>query len=344
MGGGGGAGVRLTARPGGHAPTLSPDGARFADVFSESGRPPELFVQDARPGAPPAQLTVSPTAAWLAYPWLQAPIVTIPASDGAQIPARVFRPADVGATPNGAAVIFVHGAGYLHNVHRYWTSSYPREWMFNQYLARKGYVVVDLDYRASAGYGRDWRTAIYRHMGGRDLQDHVDAVRWLGATYNVGPKRVGIYGGSYGGFITLMALFTAPDSFGAGAALRAVTNWSHYNHQYTGSILNLPQDDSVAYRRSSPIYFAEGLRAPLLMAHGMVDVNVNFQDIVELTERLVELGKADWTLAPYPVEDHAFVRPSSWTDEYRRIEALFDRALLGAPTPAAPRAVTGGTR
>lgn len=96
-----------------------------------------------------------------------------------------------------------------------------------------------------------------------------------------------------------------------------------------------PQDDSVAYRRSSPIYLAEGLRAPLLMAHGMVDVNANFQDIVELTERLIELGKTDWTLAPYPVEDHAFVRPSSWTDEYRRIDALFDRALLG-------RAAVGG--
>jgi dipeptidyl aminopeptidase/acylaminoacyl peptidase len=213
--------------------------------------------------------------------------------------------------------------------------------MFHHYLARKGYVVLDLDYRASAGYGRDWRTAIYRHMGGRDLQDQVDAVRWLGATYQVPPRRVGIYGGSYGGFITLMALFTQPDSFGAGAALRAVTNWANYNHPYTGSILNLPQDDSLAYRRSSPIYFAEGLRAPLLLAHGMIDVNVHFQDIVELTQRLIELGKTDWTLAPYPVEDHGFVRPSSWTDEFRRIDELFDRALLA---PYRPPSTSTSTR
>lgn len=336
MGVDGGPRVRLTARPGGHTAVLSPDGRRFADVFSQANRPPELFVQDARPGATPAQLTVSPTVEWLAQPWLKPAIVRIPASDGAQVPARIYRPSDVGATPNGAAVIFVHGAGYLHNVHDWW-STYAREYMFHHYLARKGYVVLDLDYRASAGYGRDWRTAIYRHMGGRDLQDHVDAVRWLNAAHGVPASRVGIYGGSYGGFITLMALFTAPDHFGAGAALRAVTNWAHYNHQYTGAILNLPQDDSVAYRRSSPIYHAEGLRAPLLMAHGMVDVNVHFQDIVELTQRLIELGKTDWTLAPYPVEDHGFVRPSSWADEYRRIDELFDRVLLGRTTSVGSR-------
>ncbi|MBV9879868.1 MAG: S9 family peptidase, partial [Gemmatirosa sp.] len=247
--------------------------------------------------------------------------------DGVQVPAHVYRPQDMKVQPNGAAVIFVHGAGYLHNVGHFW-SSYPREYMFNHYLASKGYVVLDIDYRGSAGYGRDWRTAIYRHMGGRDLQDQVDGVKYLRQTFGIPPNRVGIYGGSYGGFMTLMALFTAPDWFGAGAALRSVTNWAHYNHGYTGAILNLPQDDSLAYRRSSPIYFAAGLKAPLLMAHGMVDTNVNFQDIVELTERLIELGKTDWSLAPYPVEDHGFVRPSSWADEYRRIDELFDRVLV----------------
>jgi dipeptidyl aminopeptidase/acylaminoacyl peptidase len=136
-----------------------------------------------------------------------------------------------------------------------------------------------------------------------------------------------MYGGSYGGFMTLMALFTEPKHFGAGAALRSVTDWAHYNHGYTGSILNLPQSDTLAYHRSSPIFHAEGLEDPLLMLHGMVDTNVNFQDIVRLTERLIELGKTGWDLAVYPVEDHGFVRPSSWTDEYSRIFALFERTI-----------------
>jgi dipeptidyl aminopeptidase/acylaminoacyl peptidase len=301
-----------------------------------------LYVQAARPGAAASRLTTSPTAGWLAYPWLKPAIVMVPGSDGVQVPSRVYRPQDVGARPNGAAVIFVHGAGYLHNVHDFW-SSYSREYMFNHLLASRGYVVLDMDYRGSAGYGRDWRTAIYRWMGGRDLQDHVDGSRWLQREFGVAPERVGIYGGSYGGFITLMALFTAPKQFGAGAALRAVTDWSHYNHGYTGRILNLPQTDTLAYRRSSPIYFAEGLEDPLLMAHGMVDTNVHFQDIVRLTERLIELGKTGWDLAVYPVENHGFERPDSWSDEYRRILELFDRTLLG-PRPAATGAGTGQPR
>jgi dipeptidyl aminopeptidase/acylaminoacyl peptidase len=333
----GGARTRLTRATGGHSAVLSPDGALLADVASTANRPPELFVQRAAPGAVAAQLTTSPTAEWLAFDWAVPEIVMIPASDGVQVPARIYKPAGQG---NGAGVIFVHGAGYLHNVHNYW-SSYAREYMFNQYLASKGYTVLDIDYRGSAGYGRDWRTAIYRHMGGRDLQDHVDGSRYLQKEFGIEPERVGLYGGSYGGFITLMALFTEPEHFGAGAALRSVTDWAHYNHGYTGRILNLPQTDTLAYRRSSPIYFAEGLEDPLLIAHGMVDVNVHFQDVVRLNERLIELGKTGWEMALYPVEDHGFVRPASWTDEYRRIFELFERHL---PARVPARVPATGTR
>ncbi|MGI8546281.1 MAG: prolyl oligopeptidase family serine peptidase [Gemmatimonadaceae bacterium] len=322
----GGAMTRVTQSSGRHDVTVSPNGRLLADVYSYVNRPPDLHLITNTPGAREVQLTTSPSAEWLGAKWLAPPIVMIPASDGAQVPAHIYRPQDMGATPNGAAVIFVHGAGYLHNVGNFW-SEYPREYMFNQFLARNGYIVIDADYRASDGYGRDWRTAIYRWMGGRDLQDEVDVSRYLTATYHIPPSRIGMYGGSYGGFMTLMALFTAPEYFGAGAALRSVTDWAHYNNGYTSAILNLPQNDTVAYRRSSPIYFAAGLRAPLLMAHGMVDTNVNYQDIVRLEQRLIELGKTDWELASYPVEDHSFVRPSSWTDEYTRIFKLFERTI-----------------
>jgi dipeptidyl aminopeptidase/acylaminoacyl peptidase len=322
----GGVAERITTQVGGHAVVVSPDGRLIADVYSQANRPPELHVGPYQASSTIAQLTTSPTREWLSYPWLKPEIVRVPASDGAQVPARIYRPRDVGARPNGAAVIFVHGAGYLHNVHNFW-STYSREYMFHHFLASKGYVVLDLDYRASAGYGRDWRTAIYRWMGGRDLQDHVDGSRYLQRQFGIHPERVGIYGGSYGGFITLMALFTAPKEFGAGAALRSVTDWAHYNHGYTGRILNLPQDDTLSFRRSSPIFFAEGLEDPLVMLHGMVDTNVHYQDIVRLTQRLIELGKTNWELASYPVENHGFVRPDSWTDEYRRIFDIFERSL-----------------
>ena len=322
----GGAPEKITSKSGKHTAVVSPDGQLVADVYSYVNRPPDLFLLQDRPGAEMSQLTVSPSAEWLSFPWMVPELVMIPASDGVQIPAHIYKPSDMHAQPNGAAVVFVHGAGYLHNVGNFW-SEYPREYMFNQFLASKGYTVLDLDYRGSDGYGRDWRTAIYRHMGGRDLQDQVDASRYLNATYQIDPERIGLYGGSYGGFITLMALFTEAKHFGAGAALRSVTDWAHYNQGYTSEILNLPQNDTLSYRQSSPIYFAEGLEDPLLMAHGMVDTNVHFQDIVRLTERLIELGKTRWELAAYPVEDHDFVRPSSWADEYRRIFELFERYL-----------------
>jgi dipeptidyl aminopeptidase/acylaminoacyl peptidase len=148
----------------------------------------------------------------------------------------------------------------------------------------------------------------------------------------VNPRRIGVYGGSYGGFITLMALFTTPDVFAAGAALRPVTDWAHYNHGYTSNILNIPQKDAEAYRKSSPIYFAEGLKGALLICHGMVDTNVLFQDSVRLAQRLIELRKENWELAPYPVENHGFERASSWADEYKRILKLFeDNLRTGAP-------------
>src|SRR5205085_5735588 len=113
--------------------------------------------------------------------------------------------------------------------------------------ASKGYVVLDVDYRASAGYGRDWRTAIYRHMGGKDLDDIVDGAKYLVAAQKVNPKRIGVYGGSYGGFITLMAMFTSPDTFAAGAGVRPRAAWAQYHHPYPSNILNEPQKNPRAY-------------------------------------------------------------------------------------------------
>jgi len=331
----GGPRTRLTAGPGAHAIEISPDGATWALLSSSAARPPEVFLARA-PRASGAALeaagivpvTTSPTAEWLAGKWIAPRVVAYKARDGATVRARLYTPEMVGAKRKGGgpAVVFVHGAGYLQNAHRYW-SYYYREYMFHHLLASKGYVVLDPDYRGSAGYGRDWRTGIYRHMGGADLTDVVDGAKWLVATEKVDAKRLGVYGGSYGGFITLMAMFTTPDVFAAGAALRPVTDWSHYNHEYTSNILNEPQTDPAAYRRSSPIYFADGLKGALLICHGLVDVNVHAQDSIRLAQRLIELRKERWELALYPAEDHAFERETSWADEYKRILTLFETYL-----------------
>ncbi|HBB96703.1 MAG TPA: S9 family peptidase [Blastocatellia bacterium] len=321
----GGARTRITGLSGNNQVDISPDETMIADVRSFSNKPPELYLLPNKSLTPrevseTKSVTTSPVPEFFTYNWIDPPIASFKARDGATVFGRIYTPQNWKA--GGPAVIFVHGAGYLQNVHRWW-SSYYREYMFHHLLMERGFIVFDIDYRGSAGYGRDWRTGIYRHMGGKDLTDHVDAVNYLVKEHGVDPKRIGLYGGSYGGFITLMAMFNEPDVFAAGAALRPVTDWAHYNNGYTASILNLPQSDTEAYKQSSPIYFANGLKGALLICHGMVDTNVNFQDTVRLVEKLIELRKTNWEVAPYPVEDHGFEREESWADEYKRILKLF---------------------
>ena len=316
---------KITAMTGANQVSISPDEKYIAFLYSYANKPWELYLQENKVGAKAEQVTnKAQTEEFKSYAWRDPELITFTASDGAQVYARVYKPAN--PHPNKPAVLFVHGAGYLQNAHKWW-SSYFREYMFNNMLADNGYYVMDIDYRGSAGYGRDWRTGIYRFMGGKDMTDHVDAVSYMVKNYGVNPQHVGLYGGSYGGFITLMGMFNYPDVFAAGAALRPVTDWANYNHGYTANILNEPFNDSIAYRKSSPFYYANGLKGNLLICHGMVDVNVHYQDAVKLAQRLIELGKDNWELAGYPMEDHGFVEPSSWTDEYKRIYKLFENVL-----------------
>jgi dipeptidyl aminopeptidase/acylaminoacyl peptidase len=333
----GGTRTKITTMVGSNAAVVSPDESTLGLVYSYSNKPPEVYVMANQAGAKATQITTTPTEEWRSFNWIDPKVITYKARDGVDVYARLFTPEMIGARrdPSHPGVVFVHGAGYAQNAHKYW-ASYFREYMFHNLLASRGYVVLDVDYRASSGYGRDWRTAIYRHMGGKDLEDVVDGAKFIVAKEQVNPKRIGVYGGSYGGFITLMAMFTTPDVFAAGAALRPVTDWAHYNHGYTSNILNVPQKDAEAYRKSSPIYFADGLKGALLICHGMVDTNVLFQDSVRLTQRLIELRKENWELAPYPVENHGFERASSWADEYKRILKLFEDNLRnGAATKRA---------
>lgn len=321
----GGEGVKITSMTGANNVSLSPDEKYLAILHSYSNKPWELYIQENKVNSSPLQITdKGRSSEFKSYAWRDPELITFKARDGANVFARLYKP--MKKASNKAAVIFVHGAGYLQNAHKWW-SSYFREYMFHNLLVDQGYTVIDIDYRGSAGYGRDWRTGIYRFMGGKDLSDHIDAAKYLVANHGVMSTKIGIYGGSYGGFITLMGLFTSPETFAAGAALRPVTDWAQYNHPYTSNILNEPARDSIAYKKSSPIYHAAGLNKPLLICHGMVDVNVHYQDAVKLTQRLIELKKENWELASYPMEDHGFVEPGSWTDEYKRILKLFNTWL-----------------
>jgi dipeptidyl aminopeptidase/acylaminoacyl peptidase len=316
----------LTSLDGVEGFALSPRGDKLLVTHSGSYLPIQLAVAGID-GSGLRELTDTRKPGFKAIDWVQPQYVQVPSKHGAgTIWGKYYAPKQMEAGRKYPIVMFVHGAGYLQNVSARYTP-YFREQMFHNLLVQQGYIVLDLDYRASEGYGRDWRTAIYRQMGYPELEDYLDGLDWLVANKQGDRDRAGIYGGSYGGFMTYMALFRSPGTFKAGAALRPVADWSQYNHEYTSNILNTPEIDPEAYAKSSPIEYAAGLQDHLLIAHGMIDDNVFFKDSVMMTQKLVELHKDKWSIAPYPLERHGFAHPDAWYDEYRRIDELFESTL-----------------
>jgi len=296
--------------------------------------PGELYSQTVCPLCEgtfaPVKLTNTVPQRFTSMKWTEPKFIEIASRDGKKIPAKIYLPANHNPRQKYPMAIFVHGAGYLQNIINGW-NNYYREFMFNDMLAKKGYVVLDIDYRGSAGYGRDWRTEVYDFLGGKDYEDHIDAIDYMVKNNGVDQKRIGVYGGSYGGFMAGMLVMRAPERIAAAAALRPVFDWKNYyatNPGYTAQRLGFPDKNPEAYKRSSPITYADKLEKPLLILHGMADDNVHVQDSVQMIEKLIRLGKTrHFEAMMYPSESHGFVRPESWTDEYERILALFEKNL-----------------
>ena len=314
------------------SPVASAAGERLVYVHEELGVPGELWWSQAGRRAT-RRLTDTVPEEFRAVDWILPEKLEISDSDGAAVRAHVYLPPGSALErPDAprAAIVFVHGAGYLQNVTDSMTR-YPLNLLFHSRLAALGYVIVDVDYRGSAGYGNRFRTGVQYHLGGRDLEDIHDVLDELTARGVVDPDRIAVYGGSYGGFLTLMALFTAPERWVAGAALRSVTDWRSYHPGYTQPRLGRPSTHPEAYRRSSPIDHVDGLEDPLLLLHGLVDSNVFAQDTIRLMEELIDRS-LDFEAMLYPSQGHAFEDGPHWLDEYRRIERFLLRHL-GPPLP-----------
>lgn len=308
-------------------PSLSPDEKTLAFRFGTPTELTDIFLQPATPSAKATRVTRSGTDAFFKIKWPASDFVSFPDSRGKPVFARVYRPSTV--TANKPAVLEIHGAGYAQGVHKSFAASGAHGGSLNaKYLTDLGVTYLVLDYRGSSGYGRDMRTDVYRSMGTNDVNSATAAVKFLGESYGVNPKKVGLFGCSYGGFFTLMALFKHPGEFQAGAAQCSVTDWAHYNHGYTARILNgAPADDTTSYKTSSPIWHAAGLQDRLLLQHGLVDPNVEYQDAVRLVQRLMELGK-DFEFVTYPIEQHGWRTRWAKIDSQRRLMKLWQETIL----------------
>src|ERR1700694_2024910 len=312
----GGEPEQLTSERGIHGAVIAPDFSSFVDVWDNREHPPSITVRSMA-GAPQHVLhEAAPNDLELRAPELHQ----FRTSDGVELHAAVYRPAHSGKAP---MVVEVYGGPGPQMVNDSWAQTVDRR---AQWLAQHGFVVLKVDNRGSARRGLAFEAAINRRIGQIEVKDQVEGVRWLGTRGFADTSRVGIYGWSYGGFMTLMALFTAPDVFKAGIAGAPVTFYEGYDTAYTERYMGTPQDNPEGYRLGSPLTYADQLRGPLLGGHGMSEESVHSRHTPRLMQALIDAGKPFESLI-YPNERHMPRSEKDRVDMERRLLEFFQRNL-----------------
>jgi dipeptidyl-peptidase-4 len=317
----GGEPEQLTSEPGMHGVLVAPEFSSFVDVWDNREHPPSITVRSMT-GTPQHVLHESARVDLdLAAPELHS----FRARDGVELHAAVYRPRAGEGQGGGKApvVVAVYGGPGPQMVSDSWIQTVD---LRAQWLAEHGFVVLKVDNRGSARRGLAFEAPINRRMGQIEVKDQVDGVRWLGTLGFADTSRVGIYGWSYGGYMTLMALFTAPDVFKAGIAGAPVTFYEGYDTAYTEKYMGTPAENPEGYRLGSPLTYADQLRAPLLVVHGMIDENVHFRHTARLMQALIDAGKPFESLI-YPNERHMPRSEKDRVDMERRLLEFFQRNL-----------------
>jgi dipeptidyl-peptidase 4 len=313
--------VALTTRAGVHLPAMSPDGRSIASLWSDDVTPTELLLLEARPGARERQVTTSPSAEFTHYAWVRPRYETFTnAVDGFVVHARITEPASLDRSTKHP-VIF--SGVYSNTVRNRWGGL---SGTVGQYLVQQGYIVVQVDVRGSVGYGRAFREAFLMDYGGRDLDDLQAVVDGLRKLPYVDGARIGIWGSSYGGLLTVYALLKRPGLFAAGVAGAPAVD-PHAFGPDDVAITRSPRTHPEAFDRGSALTLGEGLRDHLLIIHGLMDDVVPFRTTMALAERLMLLGK-DFDLATAPAATHAWsAREHYAVYFYRKLVQYFDRYL-----------------
>jgi dipeptidyl-peptidase-4 len=246
---------------------------------------------------------------------------TLTAADGQMLYYQLFKPLHFDPTKRYPAIVDVYGGPGAQRVLNNWHGS-----SFTQILTRAGYVVFTLDNRGSAFRGTAFQAPIHRKMGDVEVTDEVQGARWLGSQSFVDPARIGVWGWSYGGYMTLNLMFKAPDVFRAGVAGAPVTDFALYDTHYTERYLDRPQDNAAGYAASSVLPYAKDLKGKLLVMHGMADDNVLFLNSTKLFRRLQDLSKP-FDVMVYPGAKHGLMRQNDGRHGYKMIKRFFDENL-----------------
>ncbi len=318
---------RITRQSGTHSVTLSTDRRYYIDRFSTAARPSRVAVYDIK-GKEVFELGDRMGEKLRAIKRPTPEFFTIE-RDSRTYYCMITRPADFDPGRRYPVIVYVYGGPHAQVVRNAWS----RHHLWHSMMAQRGYIVFSLDNRGSFGRGKAWEDAVLRNFGQHELEDQLAGVEYLKEQPWVDPDRIGVWGWSFGGYMTLMSLFKAPDVFRAGVSVAPVSDWHLYDSIYTERYMKRPADNEEGYAESAPLNFVDGYAGRLLLMHGDADDNVHVQNSIKLVRKLIDAGK-DFDLMIYPQKYHGISGSKNRVHLYRKMTAFFDRYL--APDESSP--------
>jgi dipeptidyl aminopeptidase/acylaminoacyl peptidase len=320
------------------APQWSPDGSRLVYQHTDPQNSADLFTIDAKAGATPVRLSDSMPSGIDRSAFVAPEFVHYPGPDGQPVPGWLYVPKGLDKSRKHPAIVWIHGDGVNQNYDGWHVQrNYAVYSSMHQYLLQQGYVVFMPDYRGSIGYGRAWRQGVYMDVGGKDAKDAWMATNYLKTLPYVDMDHVGVWGLSYGGFFTLIAVTDQPTLFRAAVDVAGVVDYAmYYDDPYhggwTASRIGTPQQNPAVYAQASPISHIDRLQRPLLILHGTADVNVPYLHSVRLIDAALAKGKGGLIdFMVYPGEFHYFTRAQVLRDAWQRVDRFFAKNLKSAP-------------
>ena len=327
----------ITTGPGTNIePHWSEGDGRLVYQHTDTRNSADFFTIGTNTGAQPVRLTDSMPAGIDRSRFIEPQFVHYLGPDGQQVPGWLFVPKNLDRTKKHPAIIWIHGDGVNQNYDGWHVQrNYAVYYSFHQYLLQQGYVVFAPDYRGSIGYGRDWRNGVYMDVGGKDAKDAWMSANYLKTLPYVDSDRIGVWGLSYGGFFTLIAMTDQPKLFRAGVDVAGVVDYvmyysDPYHGDWTASRIGTPQQNPQVYANASPISHIDRLERPLLVLHGTSDVNVPYLESVWLIDEALKKGKGELlSYMMYPGEFHYFTRAHVLLDAWHRVDDFFAFHLQG---------------
>jgi dipeptidyl-peptidase-4 len=313
---------RLSKRDGTHSVTFSPNHRYYIDRFSNASTPPVISIHDAT-GKLLVTLHDSNEADIAEYVLPAKEFFTVASRDGLEFQCSMIKPLHFDPGEKYPVIIYVYGGPHAQVVRDRWDGT---RYLWHSLMAQNGYIIFSLDNRGSYGKGAKWEDPVLKSLGNLELADQITGVDYLKSLPYVDSSRIGIWGWSYGGYMTCLAMFKEPGVFAAGASVAPLADWRYYDTIYTERYMKRPEDNEDGYEDGSPINFVDGLEAPLLLIHGTADDNVHVQNTIQLIEELIDKGK-HFELMLYPGKTHGIGGNAARKHLFKRLTRFFEQNL-----------------